>query len=199
MITKLDPKTPDRKSHKFLRYLEHRLDVWLSSVRSSRWDRSIWWGRRAAKGRLFEEARLVPKAPRAEAIRLVMRCLLPFIQVADGCRVLRYRAKLGVDRKWIARVTGLRMGRVKRAIADLTHAGLLGGYQPREKKPDGEVRGRPAVRWINQKLLAFLGIWDELVAARKHAAKRAPVERRPQLPTRIARNTFAALALRLRV
>jgi len=190
--------TKQGKPHRFLSFLEHRLDVWLLSIRSSRWSRKIWWGRRNAKGQLFDESRLIPKAQRAEAIRLVLRSILPFVQVSDGCRVLRFREQEGIDRAWIAKATGLSFWRVKRALSDLTHAGLLGGYQPRQKRPDGEARGRPAIRWINQKLLDFLGIWKELIAARRAAGTRPPVRRRPALPVP-AGVSFEALALRLRV
>jgi len=198
MRTNVAHITKQGKPHRFLGFFERRLDVWLTSIRSSRWSRKIWWGRRNAKGQLFEEARLVPKCQRAEAIRLVLRALLPFVQVSDGCRVLRFREQEGIDRAWICKATGLSLWRVKRALADCTHAGLLGGYQPRAKRPDGEARGRPAIRWVNQKLLDFLGIWNELTEARRAAGKRQPVRRRPALPVR-AGTSFEALALRWRV
>jgi len=197
------PKTQSSKAelrrHRFIAFLQHRVDLWMTTRRARRWSNRIWWGRKNGRGELLSEARLIPKAPRAEAIRLVLRSLCQFVQVGDGCRIVRFHQQRGIDRQWLCNETGLSIYRVKRALMDLYAAGILGGYQPRERRPGGECRGRACIRWVKQKLLDFLGLWDELVAARKLADQRAPIRRRPPLPERGGNCDFAAFALRLRL
>jgi len=196
---KLESGKADARRHRFVAFLQHRIDVWMHSRRARRWSRKIWWGRKNGRGELLDESRLIPKGPRAEAIRLVLGSLCQFVQVGDGCRIIRYREQRGIDRKWICEQTGLSIYRVKRALMDLYAAGIIGGYQPRERRPGGECRGRACIRWVKQKLLDFLGLWDDLAAARKLAEQRAPIRRRPPLPQRGPNCDFAAFALRLRV
>ena len=113
------------------------------------------------------------RSERREAIGLVMGVILAYTELSS----LRFgiptvNGFIVPDLKWLASKAGINLTRTKRAIADLTHSGLLSAQQPRTMNDLGQYRGHPVVRGVNTALFAILGLAKQLERARKAAAKR---------------------------
>jgi hypothetical protein len=155
--------------------------------------RDVWFfaGRRRIRHRERGELHdRLPRGERREAMAIVGQYLAPFVQVAN-LQVLAFPRNAGIDRETIARETGLSIDRVKGAIGDLKSCGYLGGFQPREEKPEG-LRGRAAIRWLTGHFLKALGLWKAFQRLREILGLKplrgdAPITRMvPQLAPRAA-------------
>lgn len=176
----------------FLAHLQDRIGRLLSTRHA---DPKVFWGRKRqnGSGELHDEARLIPRGERREAIATVLQYLAQFVQVSN-LQVLRIDGRQGVDMRWMAKQTGLSHTRIKRAIRDCTAMGWLGRYQPRDRI-GSEFRGKAAIRWVTHKLLDALGLWRAFEELRR--VKHLPAPRVPSSPTG-ATPTVADLAALLR-
>jgi len=122
------------------------------------------------------------RSERLEAIVLVLKVLVFRSDLVSG-RIGRPPKEgdewfRGISADFIARWTGMRDGRVERALDDVRWAGYVTSLQPRELNEEtGEYRGLAAVRNITPKFwtrLQFKNKWD---SARNDACARTRVER----------------------
>jgi hypothetical protein len=157
-------------------------------------DPRLWWGRKHQGGphirELHDEAYLVPKGQRREAIAIVLQYWCQFLQVKN-LQILRIDGRQGVDMKWIAKQTGLSHTRVKRAVRDLLACGWIGRYQPRDRIGTA-FQGKAAIRWVTYKLLNGLKLWRAFQALRK--AVKLPPAKEPSSAKASAMPTVADLA-----
>lgn len=75
--------------------------------------------------------------------------------------------------KYFVKVTGLSQRRCERAFKDLKAAGIFSVTQVCEEVRPGVVRGRAAVKCLNQKIFRSFSMGDWLSKERKKASKRA--------------------------
>jgi membrane peptidoglycan carboxypeptidase len=130
----------------------------------------------------FGELGQSKRSERLEAIVLVLLVLIYRTDLISG----RVGTPPKVDDEWfrgitadyIARWTGMRLGRVTRALDDLRWAGFITSLQPREvDEATGEYTGLAAVRNITMKLWTRLRLKNEYDAARNYACKKKRDER----------------------
>jgi hypothetical protein len=146
------------------------------------------------------------RSERLEAIVLVLSVLVYRTDLVSG----RVGSPPTADDEWfrgvtadyIARWTGLRLGRVTRALDDLRRAGFITSVQPRELDEEtGEYTGLAAVRNITMKMWTRLRLKNRYDEARNAACKRTRDARRQvrerTTKVRRARQRAAAKVARL--
>lgn len=117
------------------------------------------------------------RSERAESCTLVLKAIAKYIDLVTlkvGFFLHGKWQNLSYER--IAKITGLSLSRVKRAMKDLQRVGLVGVHEIKETVIDSQghskVISRIAVKTVNIALFAFYGLEKMLIKERKKAASR---------------------------
>ena len=139
------------------------------------------------------------RSERREACITVLHCLLKYLDLAT----MRVEIPADICGKWsgfrvrtMADHCGIGEKRVSRALADLTAAGLIDGYQPKEETNDGGYKSLPSVRFFAKEIFGLFGL-DKLFAKAKEKAialrqmRRRNAEKRTEKQRRTAMSSNA--------
>lgn len=96
----------------------------------------------------------------------------------------------GLTDKDLARMTGLSLRRLERAMRDLAGLKLVKIHRSCEKQEDGTYRGRPSIRAISARFFEMIGLGEKLRKQRLKATRR----REDRFLAKASQKTFDAMA-----
>jgi|GEM_PF-3296252 len=143
------------------------------------WDR-LWDGDRQTRSERREACGLLLSA-------LIHRLDLVTLRVgfpqADG-------SFIGLTDKDLARMTGLSIRRLERAMHDLAAMKIVKVHRSCERQEDGSYKGRPSIRAIATRFFELIGLGEKLKKQRLKATRR----REDRSLARASQKTFEAMA-----
>lgn len=139
---------------------------------------------------LFSGARQ-KRSERREACGVLLACLVHRVDLVTlrvGIPMEGGRFKAYTDQE-LARMTGLGIRRLERAMQDLVEMGLVQVRKRCQKEQDGQYRGIAAIRTISIRFFELIGLGKKLKKERSKASDRSKL----RTLAKLSRDTFAMI------
>ena len=127
--------------------------------------------------RLAKNSKRLRRSESAESITLVLKCIGKYTDLVTFKVGYYHRNRwINLSYKKIARVTGLSVSRVQRAMSELQRGGFIGVHEIREKVINQHghemIISKTAIKNVNLGLFAYFGLASIIERERKKAVKR---------------------------
>lgn len=115
------------------------------------------------------------RSERREACLLALAAILEFTDLSSlRCGIPSAQGFVSLTIDYLAKLTGMGLRRMERAVADLKTANAVTFSQPRQMREDGSFKGLAAIKAVNKQLFTAFGLAEWL----KHERNRASVRLR---------------------